>query len=93
MSNLVGIWKEIVKNLAGMSLAENCGNQQRIVSEVGRVVVEICPESGRIVFSVKPWYESGQNLVRIWNEYVRNLAGAGVQAPAHFSRSRHTWKM
>ena len=79
-SNLVGIWKEIVKNWAGMSLA----------SEAGRVVVEICPESGRIGFFVEPWYESGRNLVRIWNEYVRNLAGAGDQAPAQFSRSRHT---
>ena len=61
-----------------------------IVSETGRVVVEICPESGRMVFFVEPWYESGQNLVRIWNEYVRNLAGGEVKAPAQFSRSRHT---
>ena len=72
-----------------MSLAENCGSQQQIVSEAGRVVVEICPGSGRIVFFVEPWYESGQNLVRIWNEYVRNLAGAGVPAPAQFSRFGH----
>ena len=48
-----------------------------LASEAGRVVVEICPESGRIGFFVEPWYESGRNLVRIWNEYVRNLAGVG----------------
>ena len=72
-----------------MSLAENCGSQQQLVSEAGRVVVEICLESGRIVLFVEPWYESGRNLVKIWNEYVRNLAGAGVQVPAQFSRSRH----